>query len=58
MPSNEHSKLAHLTRRLTQSRSLMIGLATVVVLAVAGTTAGYAALNKSVTLSLDGRPRT
>ena len=55
MPSNEHSKLAHLTRRLTQSRALMIGLATVVVLAVAGTTAGYAALNKSVTLSLDGR---
>ena len=54
MPSNEHSKLAHLTRRLTQSRALMIGLATVVVLAVAGTTAGYAALNKSVTLSLDG----
>ncbi|HEV7876199.1 MAG TPA: transglycosylase family protein [Nocardioides sp.] len=58
MPSNEHSKLAHLTRRLTQSRSLMIGLATVVVLAVAGTTAGYAALNKSVTLSLDGRSQT
>jgi uncharacterized protein YabE (DUF348 family) len=58
VPSNEHSKLAHLTRRLTQSRSLMIGLATVVVLAVAGTTAGYAALNKSVTLSLDGRSQT
>jgi uncharacterized protein YabE (DUF348 family) len=36
----------------------MIGLATVVVLAVAGTTAGYAALNKSVTLSLDGRSQT
>jgi uncharacterized protein YabE (DUF348 family) len=58
VPSNEHSKLAHLTRRLTQSRALMIGLATVVVLAVAGTTAGYAALNKSVTLSLDGRSQT
>jgi resuscitation-promoting factor RpfB len=58
VPRNEHSKLAHLTRRLTQSRSLMIGLATVVVLAVAGTTAGYAALNKSVTLSLDGRSQT
>jgi uncharacterized protein YabE (DUF348 family) len=55
VPSNEHSKLAHLTRRLTRSRALMNGLATVVVLAVAGTTAGYAALNKSVTLSLDGR---
>ena len=55
VPSNEHSKLAHLTRRLTQSRSLMIGLATVVVLAVAGTTVGYAALSKSVTVSLDGR---
>ena len=58
MPSNEHSKLAHLTRRLTRSRALMIGLAAVVVLAVAGTTAGYAALNKSVTLSLDGRSQT
>jgi uncharacterized protein YabE (DUF348 family) len=33
----------------------MIGLATLVVLAVAGTTYGYASLNKSVTLSLDGR---
>jgi uncharacterized protein YabE (DUF348 family) len=58
VPRNEHSKLAHLTRRLTQSRSLMIGLATLVVLAVAGTTVGYAALNKSVTLSLDGRSQT
>jgi uncharacterized protein YabE (DUF348 family) len=58
VPSNEHSQLAHLTRRLTQGRALMIGLATVVVLAVAGTTVGYAALNKSVTLSLDGRSQS
>ncbi|MGZ4446141.1 MAG: transglycosylase family protein [Nocardioides sp.] len=33
----------------------MVALATVVVLAVAGTTMGYAALSKSVTLNLDGR---
>jgi uncharacterized protein YabE (DUF348 family) len=58
VPSNEHSQLAHLIRRLTQGRALMIGLATVVVLAVAGTTVGYAALNKSVTLSLDGRSQS
>jgi resuscitation-promoting factor RpfB len=55
VPSNEHSKLAHLTRRLFHSRPLMVALATLVVLAVAGTTYGYASLSKSVTLSLDGR---
>ncbi|MCW2842798.1 MAG: Transglycosylase domain protein, partial [Nocardioides sp.] len=60
MPSNEHSTLARLTPsrllpRLAQSRPLMIALATVVLLAIAGTTYGYAALTKSVTLSLDGR---
>lgn len=55
MPSSEHSKFAALTGRLTSSRPLMIALATVVVLAVAGTTMGYAALSKQVTLSLDGR---
>lgn len=58
MPSNEHSQLATLTRRLTASRPLMVALATVVVLAVAGTTMGYAALSKSVTLNLDGRSET
>jgi uncharacterized protein YabE (DUF348 family) len=59
VPSNEHSTLARLTPsrllpRLAQSRPLMIALATVVLLAIAGTTYGYAALTKSVTLSLDG----
>ena len=54
MPFTEHSKLA----RLFQSRSLMVALATLVVLAVAGTTLGYAARTKSVTLSLDGQAKT
>ena len=34
----------------------MVSLAAVVVLAVAGTTWGYSALGKSVTLSVDGAP--
>ncbi|GCD91511.1 resuscitation-promoting factor [Nocardioides sp. LS1] len=55
MPSNENSKLASLTQRLTSSRPLMVALASVVILAVAGTTMGYAALSKSVTLNLDGK---
>jgi uncharacterized protein YabE (DUF348 family) len=41
--------------RLARSRPLMIALAGVVVLAVAGSTWGYSALSKTVTLSLDGR---
>ena len=53
MPSNEHSKLAALFR----SRGVLIGLVTAVIVALAGTTAGYAALSKSVTVSLDGQPR-
>ena len=53
MPSNEHSKLA----ALFKSRGVLIGLVTAVIVALAGTTAGYAALSKSVTVSLDGQPR-
>jgi resuscitation-promoting factor RpfB len=53
VPSNEHSKLAALFR----SRGVLIGLVTAVVVALAGTTVGYAALSKSVTVSLDGQPR-
>jgi resuscitation-promoting factor RpfB len=53
VPSNEHSKLAALFR----SRRVLIGLVTAVIVALAGTTAGYAALSKSVTVSLDGQPR-
>ncbi|WP_447643509.1 transglycosylase family protein [Nocardioides zeae] len=44
--------------RLVRSRGFVIALVAVVVLAVAGTTAGYAALGKSVTLSVDGEQRT
>ena len=53
MPFNEHSKVAALLR----SRRVLIGLVTAVIVALAGTTAGYAALSKSVTVSLDGQPR-
>ncbi|NPC97398.1 resuscitation-promoting factor [Nocardioides sp. zg-DK7169] len=43
--------------RITRSRALLGILATVVVLAVAGTTLGYSALTTTVTLSLDGESR-
>jgi resuscitation-promoting factor RpfB len=52
VPSSEHSKLGTLIR----SRGVLIGLVTAVVVALAGTTVGYAALSKSVTVSLDGQP--
>jgi resuscitation-promoting factor RpfB len=42
---------------LLKSKSLMTALAAVVVLAVAGTTVGYAALSKTVTVTLDGESR-
>ena len=50
MPSNEHSKLT----AFIKSRGLLVALVTAVILALAGTTYGYAALSNSVTLSLDG----
>jgi resuscitation-promoting factor RpfB len=53
VPFNEHSKVAALLR----SRGVLIGLVTAVIVALAGTTVGYAALSKSVTVSLDGQPR-
>jgi len=52
VPDNEHTTWL---RKATTSRPLMIALATVVVLAVAGTTWGYSALSKTVTLTLDGK---
>ncbi|KQW48989.1 transglycosylase [Nocardioides sp. Root1257] len=52
MPDNGHTSKLH---RITTSRPLMIALATVVVLAVAGSTWGYTALSKTVTLTLDGK---
>jgi uncharacterized protein YabE (DUF348 family) len=45
----------NLLSRVVRSRPLMIALAGVVVLAVAGSTWGYSALSKTVTLSLDGK---
>ena len=41
--------------RLARSRALLVGLAVVVVGALAGTTYGYAALTSDVTVSVDGR---
>ena len=56
MPDNEHTpSTSSWLRRATTSRPLMIALSAVVVTAVAGTTWGYSALSKSVTLTLDGR---
>lgn len=43
--------------RITRSRPLMVALAAVVVLAVAGSTWGYSALSKTVTLTVDGEPQ-
>lgn len=55
MPDHEHTtSTPGWLRRASSSRPLMIGLSAVVVTAVAGTTWGYSALSKSVTLSLDG----
>jgi uncharacterized protein YabE (DUF348 family) len=48
------SRIAHLSK----SRALLATLVAVIVAAVGGTTVGYAALNKSVTLSLDGQAQT
>jgi resuscitation-promoting factor RpfB len=53
VPLFGHSTLA----RLFLSKTTLIALGAVAVLAVAGTTVGYSALSKSVTVSLDGEPR-
>ncbi|KRF37854.1 transglycosylase [Nocardioides sp. Soil805] len=48
------SRIAHLSK----SKALLVTLVAVILAAVGGTTVGYAALNKSVTLSLDGQAQT
>jgi uncharacterized protein YabE (DUF348 family) len=53
VPLFGHSTLA----RLFLSKTALIALGAVVVLAVAGTTVGYSALSKNVTVSLDGETR-
>jgi uncharacterized protein YabE (DUF348 family) len=59
VPTSEHSNEQHndhsLLSRAAGSRPLMVALAAIVVLAVAGSTWGYSALSKTVTLSLDGQ---
>ena len=42
---------------MSKKRSLLTALVALVVLAVAGTTVGYAAVSKKVTLSIDGKSR-
>ena len=55
MPFNGHSsRLA----RLLLSKTALIALAAVAILAVAGTTVGYSALTTNVTVTLDGEDRT
>ncbi len=55
--SNEHNTplISRLTPPWARSRAALIALATVAVVAVAGTAFGYAALSKSVTVSVDGK---
>ncbi len=43
--------------RMSKKRSVLTALVALVVLAVAGTTVGYAAVSKTVTLSVDGKTR-
>ncbi len=52
------SRIAHLSKSLPHSKALLVTLVAVIVAAVGGTTLGYAALTKSVTLSLDGQAQT
>jgi uncharacterized protein YabE (DUF348 family) len=49
------SRLAQLSKSKLNSRAVLATLVAVIVAAVAGTTVGYAALSKDVTLTLDGR---
>ncbi|TGN66728.1 resuscitation-promoting factor [Nocardioides eburneiflavus] len=51
------SRLAQLSRSRLNSTAVLATLVGVVVAAVAGTTVGYAALSKDVTLTLDGQTR-
>lgn len=51
------SRLAQLSRSRLNSSAVLATLVGVVVAAVAGTTVGYAALSKDVTLTLDGSTR-
>ena len=53
------SRIAQLGKSpLLHSKTLFVSLVAVIIAAVGGTTVGYAALNKSVTLSLDGQSQT
>ncbi|MDP9820269.1 resuscitation-promoting factor [Nocardioides massiliensis] len=47
--------IAELSTRLTKSRKVLVSLAVAVAVALVGTTVGYSAMTKTVTLSLDGK---
>jgi uncharacterized protein YabE (DUF348 family) len=53
--SSEHPDPRPRFATLIRSRGVLVALATVVILALAGTTYGYAALSKTVTLTVDGQ---
>ena len=57
VPFNEHPSSADSTRPAASraAAAVLVALVAAVVLAVAGTTVGYAALSNSVTLSVDGQ---
>jgi uncharacterized protein YabE (DUF348 family) len=48
-------KLAHLSKSITKSKAALVVAAAVALAAVIGTTVGYAAMGKDVTLNVDGR---
>ncbi|MFB9313299.1 resuscitation-promoting factor [Nocardioides plantarum] len=56
-PGTQPPSLGGTLRRSLHSKKLLATLVVGVVLAVAGTTLGYAALDKSVTVSVDGQDR-
>lgn len=55
--SHGPSRLARTTARFLRSKAVLATLAVVALLAVAGTTYGYASLDNTVTLSVDGQTR-
>ena len=57
MLSSEHPHPRSRFATLIRSRGVLVALATVVILALAGTTYGYAALSSTVTLTVDGQDR-
>ncbi|MEJ7832583.1 MAG: transglycosylase family protein [Nocardioides sp.] len=55
MPNRGHSKLSQRAATLLRSKTVLVALSVVALLAVAGTTYGYTTLRTTVTLSVDGK---